>query len=55
MKFLQRLFAKVLCKHSKKEMVGTDLVLVKYHCFDCGKDIVEPYNGFKALKQHDRQ
>jgi hypothetical protein len=54
MKYLRRLFQRAFCKHADKEMVKTDLVLVHHVCKACGKDIVEPYNGFKALSQYER-
>jgi len=54
-KRLASLIKKALCKHSSKKMVKTDLVLVHHVCEECGKDIVEPYNGFKALSQYERK
>jgi hypothetical protein len=53
MKYLRRLIRTTLCKHPEKKMVRTDLVLVHRVCKGCGKDFVEPYNGFKALSYHE--
>lgn len=54
MKYLRRFLKEALCKHSKRKMVRTDLVLAEHVCEECGKSIVEPYNGFKAMSQHAR-
>jgi len=55
MKFLRQLIKKALCKHSSRTVVKTDLVLSQCVCDECGKDIVEPHNGFKALRQYERK
>ncbi|BDD79575.1 hypothetical protein [Burkholderia phage FLC9] len=55
MKYLRRLLKEALCKHPSKKMIRTDLVLVQHVCEGCGKSIVEPYNGFKALSQYERK
>lgn len=52
---LKRWIKEALCKHSKRTMVKTDLVLAQHVCDECGKRIVEPYNGFKALGQYERK
>jgi ribosomal protein L32 len=51
---IKRWLKAALCKHSSKKMVKTDLVLAHHVCEECGKDFVEPYNGFKALSQYER-
>jgi ribosomal protein L32 len=48
------LFKKAFCKHSSKKLVKTDLVLSHHVCEECGKDIVEPYNGFKEMSKHGK-
>lgn len=55
MKYLRRLIQTALCKHADKQMVRTDLVLAHHVCKACGKSLVEPYNGFKALSQYERK